>query len=92
MFTSSEVLDRFSTASITILAGRMAVEVADAKHEVFKSTLNQIKNGDDTLDPCVICLEAVSERAIAVPCKHENFDFLCLVSWLQERPTCPLCM
>ncbi|MCJ1436971.1 hypothetical protein MMC27_006354 [Xylographa pallens] len=69
----------------------MAVEVADAKHEVLRNALDQIKNGDDTLDPCVICLEAVSERAIAVPCRHENFDFLCLVSWLQERPTCPLC-
>lgn len=40
---------------------------------------------------CVICLENVSERAISIPCKHDNFDFLCLISWLQERNTCPLC-
>ncbi|KAF2234722.1 hypothetical protein EV356DRAFT_523554 [Viridothelium virens] len=41
--------------------------------------------------PCIICLDAVTERAVAVPCNHLNFDFLCLVSWLQERSKCPLC-
>ena len=40
---------------------------------------------------CVICLDIVSERAVASPCRHSSFDFLCLVSWLQESPTCPLC-
>ncbi|KAF2738303.1 hypothetical protein EJ04DRAFT_417702, partial [Polyplosphaeria fusca] len=42
-------------------------------------------------DACVICLEDITERAITAPCNHCTFDFLCLVSWLQERPTCPLC-
>ncbi|KAK3635724.1 hypothetical protein LTR56_014600 [Elasticomyces elasticus] len=42
-------------------------------------------------DTCTICLEHVSERAVASPCNHLSFDFLCLVSWLQERATCPLC-
>lgn len=42
-------------------------------------------------NPCVICLDSISERAIASPCRHHSFDFLCLVSWLQESPTCPLC-
>ncbi|KAF2641270.1 hypothetical protein P280DRAFT_542441 [Massarina eburnea CBS 473.64] len=46
---------------------------------------------DDTRDSCVICLHAVTERAIAAPCNHYTFDFICLVSWLQERSTCPLC-
>ncbi|KAI9690074.1 MAG: hypothetical protein M1820_010038 [Bogoriella megaspora] len=46
---------------------------------------------DAGLEPCVICLEAITERAVAVPCNHLNFDFLCLVSWLQERSACPLC-
>jgi hypothetical protein len=27
-----------------------------------------------------------------VPCNHANFDFLCLVSWLEQRRNCPLCM
>lgn len=42
-------------------------------------------------NPCVICLDTVSERATALPCRHESFDFLCLVSWLQESSSCPLC-
>ena len=70
----------------------MAAEVVNARQEVLNNALDGIKKDDETLDPCVICLEAVSERAFAAPCRHENFDFLCLVSWLQERPTCPLCM
>ena len=28
---------------------------------------------------------------MATPCRHSSFDFLCLVSWLQERSACPLC-
>ena len=42
-------------------------------------------------EACPICLEEVTERAIAVPCNHAAFDFLCLVSWVQDHPTCPLC-
>lgn len=40
---------------------------------------------------CVICLETVSEPAIALPCKHECFDFPCLGNWLTKHKTCPLC-
>jgi hypothetical protein len=46
---------------------------------------------DDGADACVICLSDIAERATTVPCKHDNFDFLCLASWLQNRSTCPLC-
>jgi hypothetical protein len=42
-------------------------------------------------EACTICLEPISERAVAVPCNHLTFDFICLVSWLQERSSCPLC-
>ncbi|PBP20808.1 RING finger domain protein [Diplocarpon rosae] len=42
-------------------------------------------------DCCVICLERISEQAIAQPCEHGSFDFLCLISWLQEHSSCPLC-
>lgn len=42
-------------------------------------------------ETCVICLSNISERAVARPCRHSSFDFLCLVSWLQERSACPLC-
>lgn len=43
------------------------------------------------LDNCVICLQPVTERAIAVPCNHHNFDFMCLASWVENRSSCPLC-
>ncbi|KAL5377058.1 hypothetical protein DPSP01_010023 [Paraphaeosphaeria sporulosa] len=42
-------------------------------------------------DTCVICLSVITERAVAVPCNHCTFDFICLVSWLQQRTSCPLC-
>ncbi|KAK1914991.1 hypothetical protein P3342_011920 [Pyrenophora teres f. teres] len=45
----------------------------------------------DSEDSCVICLSSLTERAITVPCNHYTFDFVCLVSWLQEQSTCPLC-
>lgn len=42
-------------------------------------------------EACAICLEGIKERAVATPCNHLNFDFICLVQWLQEHATCPLC-
>ena len=42
-------------------------------------------------DPCTICLQPIRQRAVAVPCNHLHFDFPCLISWLHQRPTCPLC-
>ncbi|KAF2166282.1 hypothetical protein M409DRAFT_23473 [Zasmidium cellare ATCC 36951] len=44
-----------------------------------------------TPETCTICLEPITERAVAAPCNHLTFDFICLVSWLQEQSTCPLC-
>ena len=65
------------------------------RQQVLKSTLQEVratpKDTDEPLDPCVICLDSISERAIASPCRHDSFDFLCLISWLQERSSCPLC-
>lgn len=49
------------------------------------------EKAQESRDACTICLEPISERAVAVPCNHLTFDFICLVSWLQERSTCPLC-
>ncbi|GAM83146.1 hypothetical protein ANO11243_011320 [Dothideomycetidae sp. 11243] len=42
-------------------------------------------------DTCVVCLSALTSRAIAYPCNHATFDLSCLLSWLAHRPTCPLC-
>ncbi|MCJ1351698.1 MAG: hypothetical protein MMC33_001682 [Icmadophila ericetorum] len=65
----------------------------DIRQQVLHSTFEEVKNQrtEDYSDPCVICLDTVSERATATPCGHNSFDFLCLLSWLQERPACPLC-
>lgn len=65
------------------------------EQQVLQSTPKEAKSRSPTkkpfIDPCVICLEPISERAVAAPCSHVSFDFVCLVSWLQERSTCPLC-
>ncbi|KAK0937151.1 hypothetical protein LTR29_011267 [Friedmanniomyces endolithicus] len=53
--------------------------------------ISKDKSRDVAPETCTICLESITERAVAAPCNHLMFDFLCLVSWLQERPTCPLC-
>lgn len=59
----------------------------DSEPTLEKST----KSSRQILETCVICLETITERAFAVPCNHCSFDFLCLVSWLQQHSTCPLC-
>jgi hypothetical protein len=70
----------------------------DIQAQVLQTTLAEINTsrqdpGDSTesRDCCVICLDSISEPAAALPCGHAYFDFLCLVSWLQEHPNCPLC-
>lgn len=64
----------------------------DARSQIIQATLAGIQQNDrDGEECCVICIEAVSDKAVAQPCKHDNFDFVCLLSWLQERSTCPLC-
>ena len=41
-------------------------------------------------EACVVCLEDISEGCKALPCRH-TYDYLCLLSWLELRQTCPLC-
>lgn len=69
------------------------------KSQVLQTTLDEIaaRAGADA-DPnhgaeecCVICLDRITEKAQAAPCRHSSFDFICLASWLQERSFCPLC-
>ncbi|KAJ9148582.1 RING finger domain protein [Pleurostoma richardsiae] len=69
------------------------VDRADVQRRVLQSTLTEIsaQHDDDAELCCVICLDSVAEPCVAKPCAHRNFDFLCLVSWLQESPACPLC-
>lgn len=67
----------------------------EVQSKILNTTLDEISSRQDAAEAeetcCVICLDRVSEAAVAQPCKHGSFDFLCLISWLQERTTCPLC-
>lgn len=40
---------------------------------------------------CVICLEAITDPCELLPCGHVQFDLVCLCSWLDLHPACPLC-
>lgn len=64
----------------------------DLQQEILQKTLREVGDEENEGDPCVICLESITEASIAKPCNHTNFDFLCLVSWLEQQPNCPLCM
>ncbi|KAF4954619.1 hypothetical protein FSARC_12059 [Fusarium sarcochroum] len=64
----------------------------DLQRQVLQSTLDEIATRqEDATDCCVICLESITEVCEAVPCQHRNFDYLCLLSWLEQSPKCPLC-
>jgi hypothetical protein len=73
----------------------MDPEDLDARSKILQTTLAEISSRQESTDAdescCVICLEHISEQAVAQPCKHDSFDFLCLISWLEEQPSCPLC-
>lgn len=64
----------------------------DLQREILQRTLKEVEDEEVEGDPCVICLETITEPCVAVPCKHSNFDYLCLLSWLEQQPNCPLCM
>ncbi|KAN0078678.1 hypothetical protein V8E54_005191 [Elaphomyces granulatus] len=55
--------------------------------------LEEVAHDDENASttPCVICLDSLREPSVAVPCEHANFDFMCLISWLEQRRVCPLC-
>lgn len=68
-------------------------EDGDLRHEILQKTLKEVANEEaEDADPCVICLETITEPSVAIPCKHSNFDYICLISWLEQQPYCPLCM
>lgn len=65
----------------------------DLQHEVLQRTLQEVVHDGDgnVANPCVVCLDTITEPCMTVPCNHANFDFLCLASWLEQRASCPLC-
>jgi hypothetical protein len=68
---------------------------SDLEQLVLERTLQEIQRtsqpSEESVEVCVICLEAISEKAEAIPCHHANFDFVCLLSWLETASSCPLC-
>lgn len=73
----------------------MATEpsLEDLRSQVLQNTLRQISSAaaGGATESCVICLGDLAEQCEAQPCGHNNFDYLCLVTWLQVGTTCPLC-
>lgn len=68
------------------------MESDDLQRQILQSTLDEISaNNQDATDCCVICLESISETCEVLPCHHRNFDYLCLLSWIEQSPKCPLC-
>ncbi|KAJ5766946.1 uncharacterized protein N7511_004562 [Penicillium nucicola] len=63
----------------------------EVRQQILQRTLQEVDEESAIANPCVICLDKITEPCVAQPCHHANFDFLCLVSWLEQQPTCPLC-
>lgn len=61
--------------------------------QILQDTLQEISSPatEAKTKCCVICLGDLVEQCEAQPCRHKNFDYLCLVAWLEIRATCPLC-
>lgn len=70
-------------------------EITFAPNEPSGSaSIEKLPVPSDALPPsetCVICLDQISDKAVALPCRHHQFDFSCLGSWLQQQQVCPLC-
>lgn len=69
---------------------------ADIQAKVLQSTLDEVASRADTSEGgqtecCVICLDSITEACEAKPCRHTNFDSVCLINWLEQQPKCPLC-
>ncbi|KAF8424087.1 hypothetical protein EV426DRAFT_600523 [Tirmania nivea] len=45
---------------------------------------------EDENPNCVICLDLISEKCVATPCRH-SYDYVCILNWLDLRQSCPLC-
>ncbi|KAF6834835.1 RING finger domain protein [Colletotrichum plurivorum] len=72
-------------------------DARDLHSAVLQTTLQEISSRPTDPqrgaadDCCVICLEEVTEACEAQPCHHRNFDYLCLVTWIEQQAACPLC-
>ena len=69
---------------------RASPDIPDIQATVLQTTLQQVSSESEK-DCCVICLGEITEACEAQPCGHRYFDYICLLTWLEERKTCPLC-
>jgi Ring finger domain len=67
------------------------VDAPTASQNLLPQAIIQQQTIAADIQTCVICLETITERAVALPCKHDCFDFPCLGNWLTKHTTCPLC-
>ncbi|KAJ5334962.1 hypothetical protein N7452_007365 [Penicillium brevicompactum] len=65
----------------------------ELRQQILQRTLQEVadEEKDAVANPCVICLDTITEPCVAQPCHHANFDFICLLSWLEQQQKCPLC-
>ncbi|KAI0862093.1 hypothetical protein F4860DRAFT_129706 [Xylaria cubensis] len=70
----------------------------DLQSKVLQNTLAEVAARSEPTDEgqlsepcCVICLDSITEACEARPCKHRNFDYVCLLNWLERLSKCPLC-
>ncbi|KAF5861613.1 hypothetical protein ETB97_012779 [Aspergillus alliaceus] len=85
---------RTTTSIVGPSVANQTPDNVDLQQEVMQKTLDEVaqeKLDRNLANPCVICLDPISEAAVAVPCRHANYDFHCLASWLENRRICPLC-
>ncbi|KAK3321549.1 hypothetical protein B0H66DRAFT_173942 [Apodospora peruviana] len=75
----------------TTLAEISTSRLTNVANDTSRSANGGAKGMTTAADCCVICLDTISEPCTAHPCGHVHFDFLCLLSWLQQRASCPLC-
>lgn len=66
---------------------------SDTHHRILQKTLEEVYNNAENggRRPCVICLDSIGIAGTALPCNHDNFDFQCIIQWLEMRQACPLC-
>ncbi|KAI2471120.1 hypothetical protein F4781DRAFT_388136 [Annulohypoxylon bovei var. microspora] len=73
-------------------------DTTDIQSKILQNTLvevassrNQAESDNPNETCCVICLDNITEVGEARPCSHRNFDYICLLSWLEQQTKCPLC-
>lgn len=71
----------------------ICMDDVELRQQILQRTLQEVADEEKeaVANPCVICLDTITEPCVAQPCHHANFDFICLLSWLEQQQKCPLC-